>query len=90
MITVELGHERKYRNASEYRNIQTATCCNEKVTGDGMLVAPAIKAAIKAGHDVSGDVMVYRNGTLCFAAVDCQRWLAGNQFGGEQPECLKR
>jgi hypothetical protein len=90
MVRVELSQRKKHRNKSEWRNIPTATCCGITLEGDGPKVGRVIKAAIDAGHDCSGDVYVYRDGTLCFRPISVERWLSGKQFSGKQPEHLRR
>jgi len=90
MTRVELSTVKKWRNNSEWRNISRATCCGVSVTGEGEIVAKAIQAAIDEGNTCGGDVMVYRNGTLCFTPAPVSVWLEGKQFSGKQPEHLKR
>lgn len=87
---IELDSVRKARNASEWRNIPRARCEGRERVGDGRNIVLLAREMIEKGHDPSGLVEVWREGTPCFSAAPLQVW-ADDKFGkGEQPEHLRK
>lgn len=89
MHRIELTTSRKYRNPSEYRNVQVATCGGLTEAGDGPVIQSLCKSMIEAGFSGGDHAQVYRNGTLCFDAAKLSDWARGNPSAREKPAQLK-
>ena len=88
MLRIELDTVRKYRNASEYRPVNRASCEGHEVVGDGEIIGALCRDLIESGH--SGVVEVWRGETPVFRAIPLEIWASGKALRGEQPEHLRR
>ena len=85
---IELDTVRKYRNASEWRNVNRARCGQYEATGDGKVIEQICRDMAKNGE--TGAVEVWRGQTLCFTALPLEIWASGKAGKQEQPEHLRK
>ena len=87
-MIIYLDSVRKYRNASEWRPVNRATCGEFSSTGDGDNLKIIAIQMLEAG--VTGEVDVYRDKTPVFLRVPLEKFATGSVHRGEQPEHLKK
>jgi hypothetical protein len=85
---IELDTVRKYRNDKEWRNVNRATCGQYEATGDGKVIEQISRAMMENGE--TGQVEVWRAGTMCFAATPVEIWASGKAGKQEQPAHLRK
>jgi len=76
-IRIELDSVTKWRNTKEYRTVPRARCeeYDMEVVGDGLIVKKLIRDLYEQNPQISGDVMVFRSGTLCFTPAPIKSWV---------------
>ena len=87
-MIIYLDSVRKYRNASEWRPVNRATCGEFSSTGDGNNLKIIALQMLEAG--VTGEIDVYRGKTPVFLSVPLEKLATGSVHRGEQPEHLKK
>jgi len=76
-IIVELTTEKKYRNKSEYKTVQKATCdeFDASTTGNGTIIKDLALILHEKKCDISRMFEVRRGTTLVFELVPLKRWI---------------
>jgi hypothetical protein len=85
---MELDSVPKWRNSSEWRNINRARCGEFESVGDADNIVKICRMMLRAGH--TGVIDIYRNETPVFLGVTIERWASGSALRGEQPEHLRK
>lgn len=85
---ITLDSVRKNRNAQEWRNVGRAMCGPFESVGDGENIRHVARQMIESG--LSGEVEVWRGGTLVFAAAPLEKWAEGKVGKAKQPKQFRR
>ena len=88
MIRIKLDSVIKHRNKSEYRPVNRASAEGIEIIGDGYIIRRLCQKLVDEGH--TGQVEVWRDGTLVFPAAELTKWAEGKALTGEQPKHLRR
>ena len=88
MIRIELDTILHYRNKSEFRPVNRASCMGLESSGDGDNLKKIAQLLLEAG--VTGEVDVYRGKTPVFLSVPLKRLASASLGKKEQPDHLKR
>lgn len=86
-----LSTRRKYRNASEFRPINVASCQGVSVEGDGEIIVLLARKLLENGTCSPSDVVAVQRGeTVCFSPRTVAEWAKGQPGRGEQPAHLRK
>ena len=88
MRKIELDSVRRYKNKSEWRNVNRATCGDIVSVGDGDNIRKVCKELVISGY--SGPVEVWRGSTPVFGAIPAKTWSEGRALSGEVPASLRK